>query len=375
MRVEAAEVSMISIRKYLDGGNAEEREERAARPRRELGKPLVVALGVYRSAVTAISRGSLDACPATGQELEKCLSEALRGVEEKSPVEVVAEAGEKVDRELLEWGRKTARHFQQKASEVKDILLAMAQTAASVGERDQRCAEQISGVTAKLRSIASLDDISEMRRSIETSAAELKTSIERMTSEGRAVLDALEAKVSTFKAKLEEAEEVASCDTLTKLRSRLCMENQLEQRVESGAPFCVAILDIDGFKGVNDVHGHVVGDEVLKQFSVELKLACRSSDVVGRWGGDEFIVVLDCALTQAQAQIERVKAWVCGNYTVDGATGPVKLRVDSSIGLAEFAPPETLKELLDRADTAMYQHKAASRAGGSGAVHGKARTA
>ena len=153
------------------------------------------------------------------------------------------------------------------------------------------------------------------------------------------------------------------------------MENQLEQRVESGAPFCVAILDIDGFKGVNDVHGHVVGDEVLKQFSVELKLACRSSDVVGRWGGDEFIVVLDCALTQAQAQIERVKAWVCGNYTVDGATGPVKLRVDSSIGLAEFAPPETLKELLDRADTAMYQHKAASRAGGSGAVHGKARTA
>jgi diguanylate cyclase (GGDEF)-like protein len=366
---------MISIRKYLDGGSVGEREEGFERPRRELGAPLAVALGIYRSAVAAMSRSSLDACPATGQVLEKNLTEALRGVGETSPVEVVAEAGERVDRELLDWGRRSARHYQQKAAEVKEILLAMAQTAASVGARDQRCAEQIDGVTAKLRSIASLDDISEMRRSIERSAAELKTSIERMTSEGKSVLDQLQAKVSTFQAKLEEAEQVASCDALTKLRSRLWVEGQLEQRVEAVSPFCVAILDIDGFKGVNDAHGHVVGDEVLKQFSVELRLACRSSDLVGRWGGDEFIVVLDCAMAQAQAQMERVKAWVCGNYTVDGASGPVKLRVDASIGLAEFAPPESLKELLDRADVAMYRRKGASRAAGGGAVAAQGRTA
>jgi len=244
-----------------------------------------------------------------------------------------------------------------------------------VGERDQRCAEQINGVTAKLRLIASLEDISEMRRSIEQSAANLKSSIERMTSEGKAVLTALEAKVSNFQAKLEEAEEAASSDALTRLRSRMWVESQLEKRIAAGSPFCVAILDIDGFKEVNDTYGHVVGDEILKQFATELRLGFRTADLVGRWGGDEFIVVLDTDKAQAEGQVERIKAWVCGKYTVEGAAGPVKLKVDASIGLAQFAPQETLKELLDRADTAMYRCKGASRGAGGGVVHAKARTA
>jgi diguanylate cyclase (GGDEF)-like protein len=159
---------------------------------------------------------------------------------------------------------------------------------------------------------------------------------------------------------LEEAELVASRDALTHLGNRLWVEGQIEFRIAAGRPFCVAILDIDEFKRVNDQHGHVVGDELLRQFARELRSACRSTDVIGRWGGDEFIVLLDGGLAEAKAQIDRVSKWVCGNYTVPGGGGPTKISVRASIGVAEYAA-ETMKEVLDRADSEMYRHKAATR--------------
>jgi diguanylate cyclase (GGDEF)-like protein len=266
---------------------------------------------------------------------------------------------------LRGWGRRTARHYQQKSDEVKALLIVMARTAESVGARDQRCAGQIHEVTARLTAIASLDDLTQIRASIEKSAAELKTSIDRMTEEGKAALNQLQKQVVTYRAKLEEAEEIASRDALTGLRSRLCVESLIGRHIAAGIEFCVAIVDIDAFKRVNDEYGHLTGDELLKQFAAELVSACRSTDVIGRWGGDEFIIVLECGISEASAQTDRLSKWVCGNYTVQGKTGPNKLKVDASIGLAEHLPGETIKDLLARADAAMYEQKAASKANGN----------
>jgi diguanylate cyclase (GGDEF)-like protein len=113
---------------------------------------------------------------------------------------------------------------------------------------------------------------------------------------------------------------------------------------------------------VNDDYGHMTGDDLLKQFSTELRSACRATDVIGRWGGDEFILLFDCALAEAEAQVVRLRKWICGSYTVHGKAGEVKLRVDASIGLAERLPGEEMKELLERADTAMYAEKGMGRA-------------
>jgi diguanylate cyclase (GGDEF)-like protein len=128
----------------------------------------------------------------------------------------------------------------------------------------------------------------------------------------------------------------------------------------------IAMIDIDGFKGVNDRHGHLVGDELLKQFAGELRSACRATDVIGRWGGDEFLAVFDCGMAEAESRRDRVRKWVCGNYTVKTGAGtvrmsPIQLSIDASIGLAELRPGELMKDLLARADAAMYEDKAQSR--------------
>ncbi len=348
---------VISLKKYMEtAGNATSAEKA------EGGDGLLsAALAAYRSALFEMGSCSMEACPSLGNELNRGLAKLEGRLATVVTRETVEETEASVQEQLRDWGSRTAGHYRQKTDEVKEILIVMARTAESVGTRDLRCADQIAQVTTRLKKIANLEDLTEIRASIETSAAELKTSIDRMTAEGKEAVDQLRAEVKSFQTKLEEAERVASCDSLTGLRSRHLVEGQIERRVAGGVKFCAAIMDIDRFKRVNDEHGHLAGDELLRQFAMELKSACRSTDVVGRWGGDEFIILLDCEIEEARAQSERLAKWVCGSYTVEGGSGPVKLEIDCSIGLAEHMPNETQKQLLARADAEMYRSKAASR--------------
>jgi diguanylate cyclase (GGDEF)-like protein len=347
---------MISIKKYLD--NAEIGPNDCAA---EGGDPVLsAALSAYRSTLREIANSGAAVCPALGADFQQSLERIGKGLSRNLSAVISTESGV---RDLLQdWGRRTVQHYQQRAGEIKDILLVIARTAECVGHRDQRCTQQIHAVTARLQSIANLDDLIQIRSAIEQSAVDLRVSVEKMNAEGRAVIDHLRAEVVTYQAKLEQAEYIAACDSMTGLGSRLWMEERIQQRIDMQASFCAAVIDIDDFKVVNDKHGHLVGDLLLKEFAAELRSACRSSDTLGRWGGDEFIFLLDCGQVEAKAQIERVNAWICGDYTVNGKSGKLKLRLDASIGVAEHRPHETLQELVERAHAEMYLHKASVRA-------------
>jgi len=360
---------MISLKKYLDGSDslAEETAQAAPPSKAEARELLPVSIAAYRSALVEMGSCSQDACPATSEELKKSLGEIGERLGAALSRQIVTASEKDVRDELQGWGRRTSRHYREQTDEVKAILLTMARTASAVGERDQRCSEQISAVTTRLKAIANLEDLTQIRSSIEESASELKTSIDRITAESKAAIAQLQAEVSTYQTKLEAAEQIAWRDALTGVRSRLCAEGQIERCIEAGTDFCVAIVDIDGFKKVNDEHGHLIGDELLKQFAGELQSACRSTDLIGRWGGDEFIILLPGTITEAQAQADRLSEWVCGSYTLSANSGntptePKKLRIDASIGLAEYHAGDTLKGLIERADAEMYQHKATARA-------------
>jgi diguanylate cyclase (GGDEF)-like protein len=348
---------MISLKKYLDSVPAGSH----ASCEREWDDITTVAFSAYGSALEAMGTCSLDSCPGLGRELRDNLGELSRKLTRRVDCETLTATDKAVQEQLLSWGTRAARHYRDKSNEVKELLIVMARTAESVGERDQRCAGQMHEVTSRLTAIASLDDLTQIRASIEKSAVELKTSIDRMTAEGKAAIDRLQKQVATYRVKLEEAEEAASRDALTGLRSRLYVESLIERHIAARVAFCVAVVDIDGFKRVNDEYGHLTGDELLKQFAVELLSARRSGDVIGRWGGDEFIIVLECGLSEASSQTGRLSKWVCGDYKLQGKSGPLKLKVEASIGLAEHKPDEAMKDLLARADAAMYEQKAASK--------------
>jgi diguanylate cyclase (GGDEF)-like protein len=365
---------MISLKKYLDSAQISPEETDTpsldgapgAIREKDEGALLAVAIAAYQSALREMGACSVEACPALGPGLMKSLAKLGEKLSCETTRATLEATEKNVQEHLQEWGRSTATHYRQQTADVKDLLIVMARTAESVGERDQRCAGQLREVTSRLKAIASLEDLTQIRSSIEKSAADLKTSVDRMASEGKQAIAALRAEVSCYQTKLEEAEELASKDALTGMRNRSWVENEIERRIRAGSPFSVAIVDVDDFKNVNDVHGHLVGDDLLRQFAGELKSACRSTDVNGRWGGDEFILVLGSRLGEAETQIERLRDWVCGSYPVQTRNGPMKLKLEASIGLAEYRPGERRNDLLARADAAMYARKSAARAGGAG---------
>ncbi|MGO9319038.1 MAG: GGDEF domain-containing protein [Terracidiphilus sp.] len=359
---------MISIKHYLE--EPETKSGKQGEPETQLLLPLTVA--AYCSSLVEMGNCGQDACPALGGELKQGLGKLEEKLSLKLTSETVKETETGVREHLQGWGRLAALHYRKQTGEVKEILLMMARTAESVGERDQRCAAQITDVTTRLKSIANLEDLTAIRESIKQSATDLKSSVDRMTTEGKAAIDQLKKEVTTYQTRLEEAEEIASRDALTGLHSRLSVEGQIEKSLHGRAPFCVAIIDIDEFKRVNDEHGHLVGDELLKKFAAKLLSVCRSTDTIGRWGGDEFLLLLHCGVVDARAQIDRLREWVCGSYTVQGGATPCKLRVMVSIGLAERLPGETMKVLVDRADAEMYREKAASRKSKSNPVNSSA---
>ncbi len=173
---------------------------------------------------------------------------------------------------------------------------------------------------------------------------------------------------------LARIQALAMRDELTGLINRRHMLELLEQErqrcVRSGRTFCVAMIDIDRFKEVNDRYGHAAGDEVLQRLAREALSAVRVADVLARWGGDEFVLLLsDARLQLARGGVERVRQRI---EAVSLRVGEQALQVTISAGLAEHIAGESVATALARADAALYEAKAQGRnrtvaADGSGA--------
>lgn len=157
--------------------------------------------------------------------------------------------------------------------------------------------------------------------------------------------------------------DLASRDELTGLWNRrefmrLLLEES-RRAVRSQACFCVAVLDIDHFKQVNDTHGHLIGDAVLHELAQLLESMRRATDSVARYGGEEFTLLLvDAKLTTATVALERIRSQVMRHEWESIVPG---LHLTVSVGLAAWKPGETLAEVLNRADAALYQAKNSGR--------------
>jgi len=160
----------------------------------------------------------------------------------------------------------------------------------------------------------------------------------------------------------KELLELARHDQLTGLYNRRMLNESLLDSTavadRYGRPLSLIFFDIDDFKLVNDQFGHKTGDQTLIKIADLLHKNCRLSDFFGRWGGEEFLIILpESPLNNAEQSAEKLRAEI-ENYLFDPT---LKLRLTCSFGIAEYQPNESLESFVNRADQALYRAKAAGK--------------
>jgi len=175
---------------------------------------------------------------------------------------------------------------------------------------------------------------------------------------------ALREAISVAENEREKAEKLARTDPLTDMNNRRAFFDYgrlvEDQARRSGRPYSVIMLDIDRFKAVNDVYGHQVGDDLIREVAVKISSVVRASDVPGRIGGEEFAIILpETASKEAMHLAERLRLSISG---ISLTVGDEQILTTASFGVAEGTDvTQRIEKIIQRADTAMYDSKNAGR--------------
>ena len=220
---------------------------------------------------------------------------------------------------------------------------------------------RIENYAQKIRETTDLDDIIAILNEALAHTRALHAADEVATA--RAQVAAAEHHIEQLKNELELARRLVHEDPLSGALNRRGLDDALAREAaraeRNGTPLCVAMIDIDNFKQVNDSFGHQVGDMVLVHLVAVIKETIRTQDLIGRYGGEEFLLLLPDTPDQGAARIlDRLRAIIAD---LDWSAFSPGMQVTISAGVATLKPNETPDIILARADSALYAAKARGR--------------
>jgi diguanylate cyclase (GGDEF)-like protein len=165
----------------------------------------------------------------------------------------------------------------------------------------------------------------------------------------------------------EKMEKAAHIDGLLGIGNRRMLQRKLNTMTKGYTSYSLLLIDVDHFKTINDTHGHLVGDDILRELTKSIESSLRPEDVIGRWGGEEFLVIANgTELKSAEMLAQRIRAGVAEyEFSTVG-------RVTVSIGVAQFQPDTSISHTFSIVDEALYEAKHAGRNRVVVAAHGSA---
>jgi diguanylate cyclase (GGDEF)-like protein len=312
-------------------------------------------LTLYLSSEATHAEAALEAIAARGTMCDAALDDWRRILSNGNCLAVKPSQAARRALKLIEAVRAVEDHRR---------ILAIPLLAFSEAERQR--GEKVLGVLEFVRenSDASL----ESSREASLSKSSLPKTAKQFSKAETMLAGALAAPVAAAlanAARISEAERLSLTDDLTKLHNarflRQFLINEIKRARRYNSSVAALFLDLDDFKRINDQHGHLVGSHILKEMAQVILSGVRDTDIVARYGGDEFVVILpetDAALATRVA--ERVRERIARNVFHGGRA--LRLHLTASFGVAAF--PEHVQspqQLLDCADTAMYEAKAARK--------------
>ena len=310
-------------------------------------------LDVYLAAIVEVAEAISTIYPEMGETYRESLN-GLRGrLAFEADSKTLEESRDALHEILTAFSQRARRYSEALTEELNQTLAMLARAEDTRSLRSVRYVEHL---------IDFVDQMEEAVRSVNVArlteqAVELRQFAESIELDSRDDYDQLREKLDQFQHRLREAELLASRDPLTGVANRRELDRQLASRIQAKREFSVLLFDLNHFKNINDQLGHLCGDEVLRQVGARLTGQVRSRDLVCRWGGDEFVVLLDCDLDHAVTRSGQIGQWLNGVYRVRVEGAEMLVDVAVSIGVAAYNAGETCEQLFERVDESLYKHK------------------
>jgi diguanylate cyclase len=245
---------------------------------------------------------------------------------------------------------------------VKNMMMTFIDRLGSVAASTGDYQEKIGGFSERIRQAGNIEELNEVLEEVlrETKLvqAEALASRDRMLAAHQEVQEA-EARIRDLEAKLQHMSELVREDQLTGSLNRRGLDDVFERESaradRRGTPLCVALLDLDNFKKLNDTYGHLAGDNALRHLVKVVRDTLRSMDVIARFGGEEFVILLpETNVEAASSAMVRVQRELTKHFFLHENE---KMLITFSCGVALRRPNEDQASLVARADRAMYEAK------------------
>lgn len=240
--------------------------------------------------------------------------------------------------------------------ELMSVIAIVRDAVTAIAGEEQSLQASLKQSAQRFDALREISDIRQLKMRLALEVNGLKQLTAARDSQWRSKVSAFERRVAELEDRLIETHAEATHDPLTGIANRRQIAALFARLRNERRSVVAAMIDVDDFKAVNDKHGHPIGDGVLQGIAKALRAAVRTHDIVGRMGGDEFVVMLvDVSLAQAEQRLRSMLTNVAALAQLPQNDEPNKVTI--SCGLAELSAGDTMETLMSRADQALYDAK------------------
>jgi diguanylate cyclase (GGDEF)-like protein len=340
---------MISLRKQIE--DSENSEARA--------KALARALLCLISAVPKAALPANAELAAQSREVLEKVAEPLKGAPR---VPEIDSAGTAAVQQVDEICKSNKAAIEERDAALKEVVATVAWAIGSFKGHGERHKSNLTRLADGFEALSRVEDVGELRRRLREDVTALRDTVEQMRRESDESVRRLESQVTAFQERVELARKESGIDRLTGLGSRREAERNLQKAGKRDGPVCLLLFDIEGFRQINQAHGTLFGDKLLRALTHALLERFPGEGALFRWGADEFLAIAEGSLA---ARLDQGRG-ICESFAMSSyftSEGGTRKSVNAQVacGVAQAARGESSEEWYRRARENLEQFRRSPR--------------